>query len=103
MSDTFNAHLTWTGGALRAAGAVDTATFSRDLEVRFGELMVPMSSAPAFHGDPSRVNPEQMFVAAISACQALTFLALAARKLIPSWRTTTTRKGRWPHRAASSA
>jgi organic hydroperoxide reductase OsmC/OhrA len=38
-----------------------------------------MSSAPGYGGDPSRANPEQLFVAALSACQALTYLFLAAR------------------------
>ena len=38
-----------------------------------------MSSAPGFRGDPSRANPEQLFVAALSACQALTYLFLAAK------------------------
>ena len=38
-----------------------------------------MSAAPAFGGDPLRVNPEQLYVASLSACHALTFLFLAAR------------------------
>jgi organic hydroperoxide reductase OsmC/OhrA len=38
-----------------------------------------MSSAPGYRGDPSRANPEQLFVASISACQALTYLFLAAK------------------------
>jgi organic hydroperoxide reductase OsmC/OhrA len=38
-----------------------------------------MSSAPGYRGDPSRANPEQLFVASLSACQALTYLFLAAR------------------------
>jgi organic hydroperoxide reductase OsmC/OhrA len=41
-----------------------------------------MSSAPNYRGDPSRVNPEQLFVASLSACQALTYLFLAARNEI---------------------
>ena len=38
-----------------------------------------MSSAPAYRGDPTRANPEQLFVASLSACQALTYLFLAAK------------------------
>ena len=56
--------------------------FSRDLNVTFDAVTLPMSSAPAFRGDPSRVNPEQLFVASLSACQALTYLFLAARHQI---------------------
>jgi organic hydroperoxide reductase OsmC/OhrA len=42
-------------------------------------VALPLSSAPAYRGDPSRTNPEELFVAALSACQALTYLFLAAR------------------------
>jgi organic hydroperoxide reductase OsmC/OhrA len=37
------------------------------------------SSAPEYLGDPQLVNPEDSFVAALSSCHMLTFLALAAR------------------------
>ena len=60
----------------------DAATFSRDLNVTIDAITLPMSSAPGFRGDPSRVNPEQLFVASLSACQALTYLFLAARNQI---------------------
>lgn len=38
-----------------------------------------LSSDPAFRGDSSRLNPEQLLVAAASSCQLLSFLAVAAR------------------------
>lgn len=38
-----------------------------------------LSADPAFRGDPSRLNPEQLLVAAASSCQLLSFLAVAAR------------------------
>ena len=38
-----------------------------------------LSSDPAFRGDPSLLNPEQLVVAAASSCQLLAFLAVAAR------------------------
>lgn len=38
-----------------------------------------LSSDPAFLGDPSLLNPEQLMVAAASSCQLLSFLAVAAR------------------------
>jgi organic hydroperoxide reductase OsmC/OhrA len=55
------------------------ATLDRDLDVTIDGTTVPMSSAPAFAGNPLRVNPEQLYVASLSACHALTFLFLAAR------------------------
>ena len=45
---------------------------------------LPASAAPDFRGDADRVNPEEAFVAALSSCHMLTFLALAAkRKFVP--------------------
>lgn len=43
-------------------------------------VVVPASSAPAYRGEPDRVDPEELFVAALSNCHMLTFLALCAKK-----------------------
>ena len=43
---------------------------------------LPMSSDPAFRGDPTAVNPEQLLALAASSCQLLSFLAVAARARI---------------------
>jgi organic hydroperoxide reductase OsmC/OhrA len=43
-------------------------------------IRVEASSAPEYLGSADRVNPEEAFVAALSSCHMLTFLALAARK-----------------------
>lgn len=49
--------------------------------MRFGGgQIVPWSSAPEFKGDAERPNPEEAFVASLSTCHMLTFLAVAARK-----------------------
>jgi len=45
-----------------------------------GAVRVPASAAPAFRGNPDRVDPEAAFVAALSSCHMLTFLAIASRK-----------------------
>ncbi|HVU20909.1 MAG TPA: OsmC family protein [Rhizomicrobium sp.] len=57
-------------------------TYNRAHEVRYksGAIVVPSSSAPAFKGDADRVDPEEAFVASLSACHMLTFLAICARK-----------------------
>ncbi|HWA90170.1 MAG TPA: OsmC family protein [Rhizomicrobium sp.] len=59
-------------------------TYNRAHEVRFkdGAIVVPASGAPAFKGDADRVDPEEAFVASLSACHMLTFLAICARKRI---------------------
>ena len=80
MADTFISHLEWTGadkGSTR-----DPETFSRDLTVSMDITTLLMSSAPAYRGDPARANPEQLFVASLSACHALTYLFLAAKNQI---------------------
>jgi organic hydroperoxide reductase OsmC/OhrA len=77
MADVFISHLDWTGAA--KGPTADPATFSRDLAVSVDAITLPMSSAPSYRGDPSRANPEQLLVASISACQALTYLFLAAK------------------------
>ena len=46
------------------------------------EAGLAMSGDPAFGGDASRFNPEQLLVAAASSCQMLSFLAVAARARI---------------------
>ncbi len=43
-------------------------------------VVVPGSAAPAYNGDADRVDPEEAFVASLSSCHMLTFLAIAARK-----------------------
>jgi organic hydroperoxide reductase OsmC/OhrA len=41
-----------------------------------------MSGDPAFRGDATRLNPEQLLLAAAASCQLLAFLAVAARARI---------------------
>ncbi|WP_428407798.1 OsmC family protein [Hyphococcus sp.] len=41
---------------------------------------VKAAAAPAYLGDPACVDPEEAFVASVSSCHMLTFLAIAARK-----------------------
>ena len=67
-------------------GGVDFGyeSYPRDHAWSFeGGVRVPASSAPAFRGNPERVDPEAAFVAALSSCHMLTFLALASRKRLP--------------------
>ena len=45
-----------------------------------GGVVVPGSAAPAYKGETDRVDPEEAFVASLSSCHMLTFLAIAAKK-----------------------
>jgi organic hydroperoxide reductase OsmC/OhrA len=57
-------------------------TYNRAHEIAFkdGKVVLAASSALDLRGEPDRVNPEEAFVAALSSCHMLTFLALCARK-----------------------
>lgn len=77
MTHRFSSHLDWSGAG--RGSTRDVASLDRDLDVTIDGTTVPMSAAPAFGGNPLRVNPEQLYVASLSACHALTFLFLAAR------------------------
>jgi organic hydroperoxide reductase OsmC/OhrA len=89
MADAFTCHLVWSGAA--AGPTVDANRYSRDLTVSFqpgagagagagaAPAAIPVSAAPAYKGDGSRLNPELLLVSALSSCQALTYLFLAAR------------------------
>ena len=55
--------------------------YSRDHVWRFDNgIEVLGSAARAYLGNPQRVDPESAFVAALSSCHMLTFLALASNK-----------------------
>src|SRR5439155_21836180 len=55
--------------------------YSRDHTWKFnGGHEMQASAAPAYLGNPQLVDPEEAFVASLSSCQMLTFLAIAAKK-----------------------
>lgn len=55
--------------------------YTRDHTWTFeGGETVPASAAPQFRGNPKLVDPESAFVAALSSCHLLTFLAIASKK-----------------------
>jgi len=55
--------------------------YSRDHTWKFeGGHEMQASAAPAYLGNPKLVDPEEAFVAALSSCHMLTFLAIACKK-----------------------
>jgi organic hydroperoxide reductase OsmC/OhrA len=65
----------------RNGGDFGYKTYPRDHVWRFPNgVEVPGSAAPAYLGNPQRVDPEAAFVAALSSCHMLTFLAVASMK-----------------------
>lgn len=53
---------------------------AHNLLFKEGAIVLPSSSAPEFRGDADRVDPEEAYVASLSGCHMLTFLAICARK-----------------------
>jgi organic hydroperoxide reductase OsmC/OhrA len=47
--------------------------------IELAEQPLAASSAPEFGGDPAKADPEELFVASLSSCHMLWFLALARR------------------------
>ncbi|MGF0116704.1 OsmC family protein [Promicromonospora sp. Marseille-Q5078] len=69
-----------TGGG-GAAGTTSYTSYSRDHQVRLtGKPPLPGSADPAFRGDPTRYNPEELFVVSLAQCHMLWFLHLAAER-----------------------
>ena len=67
----------WTGN--RGSGTSGYREFARDYEIGAdGKPVIPGSADPAFRGDRSRWNPEELLVASLSACHKLWYLHLAA-------------------------
>ncbi|NIP31843.1 MAG: OsmC family peroxiredoxin [Candidatus Dadabacteria bacterium] len=63
------------------SNSMDYANFSRDHKWYFTDgLTINASSAPQFSGNSSFIDPEEAFVAAVSSCHMLTFLAICSKK-----------------------
>ena len=74
----YKAVVEWTGNTGR--GTSNYKSYERRHEISAGPQKppIPGSSDPAFRGDPSRWNPEELLVAALSACHKLWYLHLCA-------------------------
>ena len=69
--------VSWTGNV--GDGTKSYRGYRRDHVIQSeGKPPLPGSSDPAFRGDPSRYNPEELLVAALSACHMLWYLHLCS-------------------------
>lgn len=72
---SYTVRVEWTGN--RGEGTSGYRTYERDHEITAaGKPLIPGSSDPAFRGDRSRYNPEDLLVASLSACHMLWYLHL---------------------------
>jgi organic hydroperoxide reductase OsmC/OhrA len=82
---TYRVRVQWAGSTGVGYAEYDRAHEVRVLDPGGADVLVPagadlpLSADPAFGGDPARLNPEQLLLAAAASCQLLSFLAVAAR------------------------
>ena len=74
----YTARLAWTGN--NGTGTANYASYGRGYRITIpGKADLHGSADAAFRGDPGIHNPEDHFLAAISGCHMLSYLALCAR------------------------
>jgi organic hydroperoxide reductase OsmC/OhrA len=74
---TYEVTVDWAGN--RGLGTASYSAYARDHVIRAGEKTAILGSSDvAFRGDRSRYNPEELLVAALSACHMLSYLHLCA-------------------------
>lgn len=74
----FRTELTWIGNT--GTGTSAYRAYARDHEITAAQKVsaIPGSSAKVYRGDEGRYNPEELLVAALSACHMLAYLHLCA-------------------------
>jgi organic hydroperoxide reductase OsmC/OhrA len=76
---TYNARIVWDGNL--GDGTSSYAGYGRQYRtVIDGKPDLAGSADPSFRGEREKHNPEDLFLASISACHMLTYLALCARQ-----------------------
>lgn len=76
-SHNYKTELSWTGN--RGKGTVNYRSYDRSYTVSIdGKPDLQGSADPAFRGDPSKWNPEELFLASLSACHMLWYLHLCS-------------------------
>ena len=74
---TYKIHMQWTGN--NGEGTKTYRGYRRDHVITAdGKPELLGSSDPVFRGDPTRYNPEELLVAALSSCHMLAYLHLCA-------------------------
>lgn len=69
--------VTWTGNTGSGTSAYRAYDRAHEIGAQ-GKPPIPGSSDPAFRGDGTRYNPEEMLVGSLSACHMLWYLHLAS-------------------------
>lgn len=98
---TYDIVTTWTGN--RGVGTASYRAYEREHQLcAAGKPAIEGSADPAFRGDPTRWNPEEMFVASVSSCHMLWYLHLCAEAGIVVTGYTDDARGEMQEDAAGS-
>jgi organic hydroperoxide reductase OsmC/OhrA len=73
----YNTTLQWTGNTGKGTASYRGYERAHKISVQ-GKPEITCSSDPAFRGDRSKYNPEEMFLASLSSCHMLWFLHLSS-------------------------
>ena len=77
----YKSNLIWTGAGTQ--GTKNYVSYDRDYEIHIeGKPIILGSSDPMFRGNPDVHNPEDMFLASVSACHMLWFLHICSTNRI---------------------
>ncbi|MEP1305149.1 MAG: OsmC family protein [Balneola sp.] len=73
----YTTNLNWTGNS--DSGTSSYKSYERNYEIKINDKpILEGSSDPAFRGDASKYNPEELFLASISSCHMLWYLHLCS-------------------------
>ncbi len=77
VNPSYTSHIEWTGN--RGAGTASYHGYDRNWNVAVpGKPVIACSNDPLLGGDPSKMNPEDLLLSALSACHMLWYLHYAA-------------------------
>lgn len=62
--------------------AYETYNRNHTMIFKHGAVTLAASASPTYRGDAGLVDPEEAYIASLSSCHLLTFLAICARKRI---------------------
>jgi organic hydroperoxide reductase OsmC/OhrA len=77
----YNVNITWTGN--RGNGTASYTAYDRNHTISTNNKpVISGSSDPAFRGDVTKYNPEELLVASLSSCHMLWFLHLCSQERV---------------------
>lgn len=77
MAHEYHSRIVWTGN--RGQGTAGYRSYDRTWDVAIpGKAAIHCSNDPLLGGDPSKMNPEDLLISALSACHMLWYLHYAS-------------------------